>query len=122
MTTVAEIAKEAFDDVAAEMPEVIQTAELRRTTRGAYDPRTGTYAEIAQAYPCRVLFSDERAMADTFPAFVSGPTDRMVYVEGIQTVPVENDRMTIGSRGVVVRQVGDIVGVGSFFALVVRNA
>lgn len=122
MTSVAEIAREAYDAVAAEMPEVIQHAELRRTMRGAYDPRTGTYTEITKAYPCRALFSDERAMADTFPAFVAGPTDRMVYVEGIQTAPIESDRMTIGGRAVVVRQVGDIVGVGSFFALVVRDA
>lgn len=121
MTTVAEIAREAYDAVAAELPEVIQAAQLQRTTRGAYDPQSGGYAETVQTFPCRALFSDEKAMADAFPAFVAGPSDRMVYVEELATLPLENDRMTIGGRPVIVVQTSDIVGVGSFFALVVRN-
>lgn len=122
MPTVAEIAKEAFDGVAAEMPDVIQDASLTRTTQGVYDPSTGTYATTTQTWNCRALFADEKAMADAFPAYVIGPADRMAYVEGLATTPKEADAMTIGGQAVTVMRVGDIVGVGTFFSLIVRNA
>lgn len=122
MPTVAEIAKEAFDAVAEEMPDVIQSASLTRETQGAYDPVTGTYTTTTQTYSCRALFADEKAMADAFPAYEIGPADRMVYVEGLATTPKEADEMTIGSQKVTVTRVGDIVGTGTFFSLIVRNA
>lgn len=122
MPTVAEIAKEAFDAVSEEMPDVIQAATLTRTTQGTvYDPETGTYPETTETFTCRALFGDEKAMADTFPAYVIGPNDRLVYVEGLATMPKETDAMTIGGQAVTVTRVGDIVGVGTFFSLVVRN-
>ena len=142
MVTVAEIAKEAFDAVADEMPDVVQVASLTRTvpmtwvlesgywrddgywmTRtDAYDPVTGEYETVDATFSCRALFADEKAIADTFPSYVVGPSDRMVYAEGLAVVPEENDRMAIGGQPVVVTRVGDIVGVGTFFSLIVRNA
>lgn len=123
MPTVAEIAKEAFDGVAEEMPDVIQAASLTRTVRGEeYDSDTGSYLVTTETWPCRALFADENSMADAFPAYVIGPSDRMVYVEGLTTTPNETDRMVIGGQPVIVQSVGDIVGVGTFFSLIVRNS
>src|SRR5690606_38104627 len=116
-----EIAKEAFDAVAEEMPDVIQAASLTRTTQGAYDPVSGTYPETTETFTGRALFADEKALADAFPAYVIGPSDRMVYVEGLTATPKETDAMTIGGQSVTAMRVGDIVGVGSFFSLIVRN-
>lgn len=122
MPTVAEIAKEAFDAVSEEMPDVIQSGTLTRTTQGAYDPETGDYTTTTQTWLCRALFADEKAMADAFPAYVIGAGDRVVYVEGLTTTPRETDALTIGGQSTTVMRVGDIVGVGTFFSLIVRNA
>lgn len=121
MPTVAEIAKEAFDAVSEEMPDVIQAASLTRTVQGAYNPATGQYTTTTQTWDCRALFGDEKAMADTFPAYVVGPNDRLAYVEGLAVAPKEADAMTIGGQVVSVTRVADIVGVGTFFSLIVRN-
>lgn len=121
MPTVAEIAKETYDAVAAELPDVIQGASLSRVTKGEYDPTTGAHETSEAAFPCRALFADEKAIEDAFPAYTAGPTDRVAYLEGLETIPLENDRMTIGSQRVLITRVGDIVGTGTFFVVVVRN-
>ena len=122
MTTVTEIARKSFDSAAAKFSDVIKDGAIIRTVRsGEYDPATGAYPETTQEWPCRVLFADEKAMADTFPAYVIGPSDRMIYVEGLATAPKETDNMIIGAQPVIVTRVGDIVGVGRFFSLIVRN-
>jgi hypothetical protein len=125
MPTVAEIAKEAFDAVAQEMPDVIQAATLTRTTQGAYDPVTGSHTTTTQAWACRALFADERALkglADAFPSYVVGPSDRLTYIEGLATHPIEGDAITIGGKNYLAQIIADIVGVGTFFSVIVRNA
>lgn len=117
---VADIAKEAFDGVAAELDGVIQAASLIRTIRGAYDPTSGTFTETAQQWSGRALIADERALADIFPAYVIGPSDRLVYLEGFTESPKETDKVTIGSKAYQVTKTADIVGAGSFFTVVLR--
>lgn len=118
----ASIAAKVFDKISAKFSGPIQTAILTRTTRGDYDPVSGTYPETAESWTGRAVFADEKAMTDSFPAYVIGSTDRMVYLEGMAVTPKEADCMVIGTQSVVVTRVADIVGVGEFFALIVRNA
>lgn len=121
MTTVSEIAREAFDAVAEEMPEVIQSATLTRTGKGGdYDPETGTFPGATETFAGRALFGGQAALADRFPAYVIGSSDRLVYLEGFTTVPREGDAVTIGGKTFAILKVSDIVGVGSFFEAVVR--
>lgn len=123
MTTVAEIAKEAFDAVAAEFTDVIQTATLTRpATDRTYNASSGAYEggtdPINQTG--RGLIGTAQALKDTFPAHVAGPTDTLIYLEGFTTEPKENDKVTIAGVERTIANTGDIVGVGTFFAVVAK--
>lgn len=119
---IAAIAGMAFDAVGGSIDGVIQPATLTRTAQGAYDPVTGTYATTTQTWSGRGLFGDAQAMADKFPAYVIGPTDRMLYLEGLGTAPKESDTVMVGGQALIIMAVADIVGAGQFFSTVARNA
>lgn len=117
---VADIAREAFEGVSDEIEGIIQPAVLQRAARGAHDPATGTRPQTIEQWPGRALKADEKALADIFPAYVIGPADSLVYLEGCAMIPVETDSLMINGAPNEVVRVGDIVGAGEFFVLIVR--
>lgn len=121
MTTVAEIAADAFDGVAAEITDVILSATITKSVPGPYDIATGTYAEAMTDYSGRAVVATETPVTDYFPEYVVGPSDVLVFLEGFQVAPAEGDDLSLsGHDDRVIRSVGDIVGVGTFFAVVAR--
>lgn len=122
-TTVAAIADAAFDAVAAKITGVINSCTLTRTTQGAYNPTTGTYATTTSTDAGRALFDTSTKIDDALPGYVAGPTERLVWIEGLDTLsPKENDTIAIGGVNYTVKATGDIVGAGSFFAATVVPA
>ncbi|MEB3419908.1 hypothetical protein ACFSDD_11050 [Salipiger marinus] len=119
MTTVAEISREAFDAVAAEIPDAIHAATLTRTTQGAYDVATGTYATTTATQTGRAVVDTVRPVADVFPAYVVGPGDELILLEGF-TSAKENDSLTFAGRTRIVRQAQDIVAAGALFYVIAR--
>jgi hypothetical protein len=122
-TTVAEIAASAFTAVNAQVTGIIKSCTLTRTTQGDYNPSTGAYDTTTSTDTGRALFDTSTKIDDALPGYVAGPTERLVWIEGLDAlVPKENDAIAIGGVGYTVKAVGDIVGAGSFFAATVVPA
>jgi|GEM_PF-2068066 len=120
MTTVAAIAKEAFDSVSAEFTDgIIKACTLTRVTQGAYNPATGEYETTETTYTGRALFDTSTPIEDILQGYVAGPGELLVYLEGLSVVPEENDPIVIGGTDYTVKHVGDVVGAGTFFACTV---
>ena len=116
MTTVALIAAKAFTGVAAKITGVIKVCTLTRTTQGAYNTTTGQYATTTATATGRAIFDTSTKIIDALPGYLAGPTEKLVYFEGLSFAPAENDTVTIGGVTHTVKAVGDIVGAGTFFA------
>lgn len=116
MTTVAAIAALAFTKVHAKITDVIRSSTLTKTVNGAYNLDTGAYAVTQTTHTCRSVEATANAVQDIFPDYVFGPSDRILFVEGLAVVPSEGDDLD----GRAVLAVGDIAGAGSFFAMIVR--
>lgn len=122
-TTVSAIAAEAFDAVAAEFSDVVQTATLTRVTRGEYNPTTGAYPEVPATDTGRAVFDTQTPIADALGGYVGGPGELLVYIEGLDSLtPKESDKIAIGGVNYTIRHVGDIVGAGSFYACAVLKS
>lgn len=119
MTTVADIAAEAFGAVALEITDAIHSATLTRTTQGAYTASTGAYAVTTASQTGRAVSDQSRPIADVFPHYVVGPADELFLLEGF-TSCVENDALSVAGRSMIVRQVLDIANAGSLFYVVAR--
>lgn len=126
MTTVAEIALEVFTAIAEELPEVVKDCTLTKSTKGAYNASAGTYSETPSTYTGKAIITTggtvegiNSTLRDSFPAYVAGPTDINMMLQGLSTAPEKNDTLTIGSDIWTVKLVGDIVGVGEFFIVIV---
>lgn len=120
MTTVAEIASEAFTAVAAELTGVVKSATLTRTVQGEYDPETGTFETTTSTDTGRAIFDTSTKIEDALPGYVAGPTEQLVWIEGLDTLePKENDAIAIVGVDYTVKHVGDIVGAGSLYAATV---
>jgi hypothetical protein len=119
MTTVAEIAREAFDAVAAEITDAIHPATLTRETQGAYNTTTGSYATTTTTQTGRVVVDTVKPVQDVFPEYVAGPGDELILIEGM-TSAKENDELTFAGLTRIVRQAQDIVAAGSLFYVIVR--
>ena len=115
--TVAEIAAEAYSAVAAEVTDAINDSVLTKEVQGAYDVATGQYTITTTTYPCRSVANTSSAIPDMFPDYIAGPSDALLFIEGLSVAPVENDLLD----GRVIREVGDIVEAGTFFAVIVRG-
>jgi hypothetical protein len=121
MTTVAEIAAEAFTAVAAELTDVIRSVTITRTTNEDYDPTTGTFASSTASDSGRIVFDTSTPIRDALPGYVAGPGEELVYIEGLDSIePKENDSLSIVGRGSYrVVQVGNVAGSGGLFAATV---
>lgn len=116
---VAEIAALAFDGVAGAITDAIHPATLTRTVQGAYDPATGSYSTTTTAQTGRAVIDTTKPMNDVFPAYVVGPRDQLILLEGM-TSAKENDSLAFAGRTMIVMQVQDIVAAGSLFYIVAR--
>ncbi len=118
MTTVSEIAKDAFDGVAADITDVIFTASLVYDARGAYHPATGDHTLTTTTVTGgRAVFGTSSAIPLSFPAYTQGPQDVLIYLEGFTVVPKIGWRVSAnGTR--TIKAVGDIVEAGKFFEVV----
>lgn len=119
MTTVADIAARAFNAVSAAITDAIPAATITRTVQGLYDPEQDVYDTTTETQTGRAVISDERPKQDAFPAFVIGPQDELILLEGFTSVR-ENDVLTIGGVDRTVMAVQDIVGAGVLFNVVAR--
>lgn len=119
MVTIAEIAAQAFDGVAAEITDAIGAATLTRTVQGAYDTDTGTYSTTPEEQTGRSVLETTKPINDIFPDYVIGPGDELLFLEGFTSCR-ENDVLTIGAVGRTVLQVQDILGAGTLFYCVAR--
>lgn len=121
--TVADIAAEAFTAVAAELPDVIKTCTITRTTQGVYDAVAGAYATTVATATGRAVFDTASKIDDALPGYVAGPSELLVYFEGLSFAPQENDTAVVDSITYTVKAIGDIAGAGSFYAAsVVKSA
>lgn len=118
MTTVSAIATAAFNGVASAITDVIKTCTVTKTTQGAYNATTGAYAVTTTAITGRAVAGTQDAIPDLFPAWVVGPKDELFYLEGLSSAPAENDTLTIGAKVRTIKAVGDMVGSGSFYAVI----
>lgn len=114
MTTVAAIARDAFNAVAAQITDAILDVTVTRITQGAYNVTTGAYAETTSTQTGRAVLDTVKPVQDLFPAYVRGPKDQLFLIEGITTLR-EGDELTIGATTYAVAAVQDIVGAGSLF-------
>lgn len=120
MTTVTAIADAAFDAVNSAITDVIKTCTVTKTTQGAYSATTGAHSTTTSQEAGRAVRDESRPIADIFPAYEAGPTDKLYYLEGLTAAPAENDTLTIGGSDMTITQVGDVAGAGTFFAVVAR--
>jgi len=118
--TVAQIAAMAFNGVSGAIPDAIHPATLTRTVHGAvYDPVTGSYPTTTETQTGRVVVDTVKPVQDVFPAYVAGPGDELILLEGF-TSARENETLIFAGRTRVIRQVQDIVSAGSLFYCVAR--
>lgn len=116
---IADIAKEAFDAVAAEITDAVIAATLTRTTNDIYNEEAGQYWTTATQQSGRVVVDGIAPARDIFPEYVIGPADELVMLQGF-TSCAENDLLTYGGATKTVMAVQDIAGAGSLFYAVVR--
>ncbi len=119
MTTLKEISKEAFDNVAADITDVVLAASLEYDTRGPYNATTGTSGvnAVTTITGGRAVFGTSSAIANVFPSYTQGSDDVLISLEGFTTVPKIGWRIVAnGTR--TIKAVGDIVGAGTFFDVV----
>lgn len=118
MVTVADISKEAFDAVAAELGGVVHDATLTYDVLGEHNPTTGVAVATPTTATGRAVFGTAAAIASRFPAYVIGPDDLLIMLEGFTTVPRVGWRVTINSIERTIKAVGDIAGAGDFFEVI----
>lgn len=119
MVSVASLAARAFDRIAATVSDAVMPCTLTHQEQGAYNPGTGEYDIITTQTDGRVVFATAQPIDDMFPGYVAAPGEVLVYAEGFDFAPVENDGLSIGGTGHTVTEVGDIAGASGAWALMV---
>jgi hypothetical protein len=120
MLTVGEINKMALDAVQSVITDAVHFASLSEDTQGAYDVVTGEYAVTTVTAVGRAVVDTVKPVGDIFPAYVVGPADELVWLEGFIAAR-ENMRLTFGGGVRHVTQVQDVLGAGSAFYVVARK-
>lgn len=119
--SVADIAKQAFDKVASKISGVIQAATITRTVNGTYNPTTGTYTQSTSTDTGRGVFASEDVAKDIFPDYIIGPSDEMIYLEGLKSLaPKETDNLAIGGRTLTIKRVRNLVNSGGLYAVMAQ--
>ncbi len=120
MFSVADIAKLAMDAVSGEISDAIHPASLSEDAQGAYNAATGAYAITTTTAAGRAVVASEKPVTDIFPAYIVGPADELILLEGF-TACRENMRLTFAGWVRTVTQVQDIVNAGTLFYVVARK-
>lgn len=115
---VEDIAREAFDAVAAEVDGPIQSATVTRTTQGTYNPATGQYAITTATATGRAIAETETAIADVFPGYVASEAETLYLIIELDWAPKQNDTLTIGGKAMSITKVRDVLGVAELFRVV----
>jgi len=119
MTTVAAISTEAFDAVAAAVTDAIHGVTLSYVTRGTYDPATGAYPAVTTPITGgRGVLDVSKPIADIFPGYVAGPSEKLILIEGITTAPKEGWTVNFNSVDYEIKRVLDIMDAGTLFYVV----
>ena len=118
MTTVAQIADEAFDNVALAITDAIKTATLSSVANGSYNYDTGAYSTTTTTISGRCVIDSQTPASDIFPDYVIGPNEQIMMLEGFSSVPYEGWTLTLGSKTYTVKRVQDIVGAGAIQMIV----
>jgi hypothetical protein len=97
------------------------TGTLTRSTQGAYSTTLGTYTLTTSTDTCRVIDATSNPRPDLFPNYVMGPTDRLLILEGLDSLAAqENDTIAYNSLTKTITQAADIVGVADLFMVIAR--
>lgn len=122
MITVADIAKKAFDGVAAKVGGVIHACTLRRDRSTGYNVSTGAPNVITDSEACRMVFSRADAGQKYFPELVISAPDDVAFIAGAQALaPKSNDTLTLASGAQFrIVQSRDILQAAGLWAAVVR--
>jgi len=110
----------AFNIAGAVLPGTVKAATVTKVTGSVRDQVTGAFTDTTETYTGSVTVTTRRTMQDIFPALVAGPSDVYLIAKGFSSAPAENNKITFGGVDRNVSQVGDIVGSGSVWALVVQ--
>lgn len=117
--TIARIAAMALNGAQGAISDAVPVATLTRTTQGAYDAANGLHLTTDTVTTGRAVFQGVAPAKDMFPAYVVGPGDELILLEGF-TSALENDVLTIGARTLTIMAVRDIGGAGSVFNVMAR--
>lgn len=119
-TTLKLISKKAFDKLAAKLTGVVFTGTLTKQTKGAYNRTTGSYdAPTDATHSCRVLVA-ETPTNGLLGTYTVSEKEKVLIVEGLTVVPVENDKLDFNGDTKTVTFVDDILDAGEFFQVVAR--
>lgn len=114
MVTIAEIAAEAFDAVAAEISDAILTGELFENVQGPYDEATASHPVTAASRGTfRAILETQKPVRDVFPDYVAGPSEALFFLEGLSNVPKEGWLMRINGNDRTILRAQDILLSGS---------
>ena len=121
MPTLTEIAQEAFDAVAAEIPGVIKSVTVSRVVTGnEYDPETGKYNETSMTTNGRAIAESDTAIEDAFPDLTATPSGVIWFVAELDFAPEENDSFEVNGVKRTVEAVRDILENGELFRVLVN--
>jgi hypothetical protein len=123
---IADIAKEAFDAVAAEISGVIKVATLKRESvaAGNYDTDTGVVQTTEAQLDCRLVFAGAGAGQKYMPDVTITPPDEVVFLEGLASMPPKQGDVLLveGARWQLAHPPRDIAGGAGLWVAVVRAA
>lgn len=118
--SVADIGQLALDGVARGISGVIHTCTVTRQVRGAYNVTTGEYVQSSSSQAGRALEDASKPVRDVFPDYEVGPSDKMVLLEGLNTVPEETHKLFYNGRNLTIMAVADVAGGGGLYYVMAR--
>lgn len=117
--SIAKIAAIALNAAQGAITGAAHAATLTRKTVGAYDAENDFYSTTTETWTGRAVFQSIGPDRGGFPAYVVGPTDELILLEGFTSAMV-NDKVTVGTRTLTITAVRDISGAGSLFNVFAR--
>lgn len=120
-TTVADIALEAFTEVASEITDAVVDVTVTRVTQGAYNATTGAYTETETPSTGKAILVTERPIKDIFPTYKIGPKDQLWLIRGIASI-LEADELVFSGDATVYKASAtqDILKAGALHYVVVQ--
>ncbi len=118
-TTVALIAKQAFDDVNSAISGVIKDATLTKETT-SYNSDTGETTTTGIDYSCRVVFGNRSAIKDFFDDSEVGEGDRLIYIEGLSVQAKKTDKLVSGDLTLELTKTLNVAEADGFYIVVAK--